>query len=127
MKIADVRYTGTMRSNMRKGEEGTLYKLRNPMGGEPIPEPVYNLHDALNFERVDELQVDWTVQGEVARRVGRQASNAKDALTSLSYRQKQRLVKALGMEDVKGNAPEEELEEALQPVVDEMMTQMELR
>lgn len=127
MKIAEVRYTGTMRSNMRKGRDGTLYKFRNPMGGEPIPEPVNSLQDALDFEQVDELEVDWTVQGEVARRVGNHASNAKDALAAMSYRQKQKLVKALGPEGVKGNAPEDELEEALQPVVEEMMTQMEIR
>lgn len=127
MKLAEVRYTGTMRSNMRKGTNGNVYKFRNPMGGEPIPEPVYVLRDALDFEQVDELEVDWTVQGELAKRVGVKASNAADALKEMSYRQKQKLVSALEPEGVKGNAPEEELEEALQPVVEQLTTQMEMQ
>ena len=44
----------------------------------------------------------------------------------LSYRQKQKMVSALGLE-VKGNAPKEELEEALEPVVAEMAELAEQR
>lgn len=124
MKLADVSYHGPMRSATRYGEEGTYYKFRNPMGGDPQPEAVYNLHDALRFAEQDVFEVDWTVQGEVARRVGRQVQSAQDAMRELSYRQKQRLTTALNL-DVKGNSKEEELDEALEPAVEEMLQQIE--
>ena len=124
MKFAEVSYHGPMRSANRHGEEGAYYKFRNPMGGEPQPEPVYNLNDALSFAKQDVFEVDWTVQGEVARRVGRQVQNAQDSMRELSYRQKQKLTTALGL-DVQGNSPEEELDEALEPAVEKMLKQIE--
>lgn len=124
MKYAEVSYHGPMRSMNRYGTEGTYYKFQNPMGGEPRPEPVYNLEDALNFAKQDVFEVDWTVQGEVARRVGQQVSSAQDAMRELSYRQKQRLTTALEL-DVRANSKEDELEEALEPAVEEMLSQIE--
>lgn len=82
--------------------------------------PVSVLEDAYDFAEQDVYDVDWTAQGEVARRVGRQASSARDALTDLSYRQKQRLTSALGL-DVQGNSKEDELDEALEPAVEKMI------
>lgn len=95
------------------------------MGGEPRSTPVENIHDALEMEKQDVFDVDWTVQGEVLKRVGGQISNTKEALSSLSYRQKQKLISVLGL-NVRGNSPEEELEEALEPVVEEMIAQREM-
>lgn len=126
MKYADVTYTGPMRSAHRKGESGTEYKFRNPMGGNPSPVAVHSLKDATVLDRQDVFEVDWTVQGEVARRVGPSATDAHEALSGLSYRQKQRLTSALNL-DVKGNAKEDELEEALEPAVDEMLKNVEMR
>lgn len=124
MKFAEVKYTGSMRSAHRKGADGARYRFRNPMGGNPAPVSVRNLEDALSFAEQDVFEVDWTVQGEVARRVGKHASDAQEALGGLTYRQKQRLTTALGL-DVQGNSKEEELEEALEPAVDEMIRQIE--
>lgn len=126
MKYAEISYVGPMRSVFRKGESGTEYRFRSPMGGNPRPVAVHNLQDALSLAEQDVFEVDWTVQGEVAKRVGPSASNAKDALADLSYRQKQRLTSTLNL-DVKGNAKEDELEEALEPAVEEMLTNAETR
>lgn len=126
MKYAEIRYTGPMRSVHRKGESGKEYRFSNPMGGSPRPVPVHNLQDALALDKQDVFDADWTVQGEVARRVGPSATDAHEALTGLSYRQKQKLTTALNL-DVKGNAKEDELEEALEPAVDEMLTNVETR
>lgn len=124
MKVADVRYTGPMRSSSHKGPSGKRYLFKNPMGGDPRPTPIHSLEDALKFAQQDVFEVDWSVQGEVARRVGPQATNAQDALRELSYRQKQRLTSALDL-DVKGNSKEDELERALEPAVEEMIRQVE--
>lgn len=124
MKIAEVKYVGPMRSHTRRGPSGEEYHFRNPMGGEPHPTDVNSVQDARALEEQDVFDVEWTAQGEVARRVGRQASSAKDALSALSYRQKQRLTSALNL-DVKGNSPEDELEEALEPAVEEMLHNIE--
>lgn len=125
MKVAEVTYSGTMRSHNRVGRDGNIYNFKNPMGGEPRSTPVENIHDALEMEKQDVFDVDWTVQGEVLKRVGGQISNTKEALSSLSYRQKQKLISVLGL-NVRGNSPEEELEEALEPVVEEMIAQREM-
>jgi len=123
MKLAKVRYTGPMRSHMRKGVEGKLYKFSKPTGTESRWVPVENIDDALEFANQDVFDVEWTPQGEIARRVGRQVSSARDALTELSYRQKQRLTTSLGLE-VAGNSKEEELDDALQPAVEEMVNNL---
>lgn len=124
MKIADITYTGPMRSQHRRGATGTEYRFRSPMGGEPTPVEVNSVRDALEFAKQDVFDVDWTVQGEVARRVGTKASDASEALSELSYRQKQKLTTALGL-NVKGNSKEEDLEQALEPAVEEMIHNIE--
>lgn len=124
MKIARARYTGTMRSHTRNCPSGESYKFRNPMGGEPRWEDIGSVADALDLEEQNVFDVEWTTQGEVARMVGSQVETAKDALEELSYRQKQKLTTALDL-DVKGNSPEEELEEALEPAVQGMVKQLE--
>lgn len=121
MKFAQVQYTGPMRTHNRKGESGEMYHFNSPTGGGVSNEvPVSVLEDAYEFAEQDVYDVEWTAQGEVARRVGRQASSARDALTELSYRQKQRLTSALGL-DVQGNSKEDELDEALEPAVEKMI------
>jgi hypothetical protein len=126
MKVANVTYAGTMRSDNRRCPSGEIYRFRNPMGGSPTPISVESLQDAEYFEGNDIFEVEWTAQGEILRQINGPASSAKDALMDLSYRQKQKMVSALGLE-VKGNAPKEELEEALEPVVAEMAELAEQR
>lgn len=121
MKFAQVRYTGPMRTHNRKGTYGEMYHFNSPSGeGSSNEVSVSVLEDAYEFVEQDVYDVEWTAQGEVVRRVGRQASSARDALTDLSYRQKQRLTSALGLE-VPGNSKEDELEEALEPAVEKMI------
>lgn len=118
MKFAQVQYTGPMRTHNRKGKSGEMYHFNSPTGERGSNEvPVSVLEDAYEFAEQDVYDIEWTAQGEVARRVGRQASSARDALTDLSYRQKQRLTSALGL-DVQGNSKEDDLDEALEPAVE---------
>lgn len=125
MKVAKVTYRGRMRSHNRKGVDGTTYHFNKPVSGEATTLPVYSLEDARRFEKQDDtFEVEYTAQGQVARMVGDSISNASSVLKELSYRQKQRLTSGLNL-DVKGNAPEEELDEALEPAVEEMTEQIE--
>lgn len=114
-----------MRSHNRKGPSGATYHFTNPVSGEPTTLAVHSLEDARQFEQQDEtFDVEYTAQGQVARMVGDSVANAGSVLKELSYRQKQRLTSSLNLE-VKGNAPEEELDEALAPAVEEMTEQIE--
>lgn len=125
MKVATVTYQGRMRSHNRKGPSGQTYHFTNPVSGEPTERPVHSLEDARHFAEEDStFDVSWTAQGRVARMVGDSVSDAGSVLKNLSYRQKQRLTSALNLE-VKGNAPEEELDEALAPAVEEMTERIE--
>lgn len=124
MKLAEVRYVGPMRSHQRRGPSGEQYKFRNPMGGDARPVAVDSLRDAQALADNDVFDVSWTPQGEVAKRLGGSVQTATTALKDISYRKKQKLVTALDA-DVKGNAPESELEAALEPMVEELVTEME--
>lgn len=125
MKVATVTYQGRMRTHNRKGPSGETYHFTNPSSGAPTEQVVQSLEDARHFEQQDDtFDVDWTAQGRVARMVGDSVADAGSVLKNLSYRQKQRLTSSLNL-DVKGNAPEEELNEALEPAVQEMTEQIE--
>lgn len=118
MKVATVTYNGRMRSENRTGPSGTSYHWRQSDNGSSEVS-VSSLEDAERFESLGVFSVEWTPQGKVARMAGDTVSGANSVLKELSYRQKQRLTSALDLE-VKGNAPEEELDEALGPAVEEM-------
>lgn len=122
MKYAQVTYHGPMRSHHRRGPSGETYHWTANSSDSSTVVDVESLADAQAFERQDVFDVRWTPQGEVARRVGPRAQDAHTVLTELSYTQKQKLVSALDL-DVAGNSKEEELEEALEPVVEEMINQ----
>lgn len=120
MNVAEVKYTGVMRSMNARG-----YNFQYPSGNEgPRPTDVTSVEDAEWFESQDVYEVDWTPQGKLARKIETPVENAKEVLSDLGYRQKQRLVKVYEV-NVKANASEEELDEALQPVAEEMVKQME--
>lgn len=125
MKVATVTYQGRMRSHNRKGPSGQMYHFSNPVSDDPTTLPVRSLEDARHFEqKSDTFELEYTAQGKVANMVGDSVSNASSVLKELSYRQKQRLTSSLNLE-VKGNAPEEELDEALEPAVEEMTQRIE--
>lgn len=122
MIVAEVKYTGTMRSQFARG-----YKFSYPSGQSgPIPTDIYSVEDAEWFERQDVYEVEWTSQGKLARKIGGHVDNAKEALEQLGYRQKQKLVKAYEV-NIRANAGEEELDEALEPIAEEMVKQMEVQ
>ena len=122
MKYAEVNYDGPMRTAQRRGPSGEMYHFTANSSDSATTTDVESLEDALMFAKQDVFNVDWTPQGEVARRVGPRAQDAHSVLTELSYTQKQKLVSTLNL-DVAGNSKEEELEEALEPVVEEMLNQ----
>ena len=122
--VAHVTYTGRMDSDFRYGPSGRLYKFRNPMGGDPRSLAVNNVEDALHFDGNDVFDMEWTAYGRLARKVGGPIADAKEALKEMSYRQKQSLVSSLSL-DVAGNAAEDTMDEALEPMVDDLQRQME--
>lgn len=126
MKVATVTYTGRMSSHNRTGPSGTRYHWNQTTSDDQEPVEVKSLEDAEQFENQSVFDVTWTPQGKVARMAGDKVSGASSVLKELSYRQKQRLTSALDL-DVKGNAPEESLDEALAPAVDEMTDQIDNR
>lgn len=125
MKVATVTYQGEMRSHYRRGASGERYNFDNPPGSDPLPVAVSSVKDARKMAENDVFDVEWTAVGHFARTVGESAKNAGMSLKDMSYRQKQKLVKTLDI-DIAGNAPEDELNEAIEPVVEELRMEMEL-
>lgn len=121
MKIADVRYNGPMRSTHRHGPSGETYYLQR-IQGQPATEwvPVYQVEDAARFDRTDSLEVRWTSVGALIREVGVPIREIGAHMKDLSYRQKQKVAKALG---VKANKPESELEAAVMEAADALIQQ----
>lgn len=118
MKIADVTYTGNMRTMRTTGASGEVYRFKNPLGGDPRPINLESIEEAKYFERKgDVYEVEWTVLGLLAK----SAKPPVDALTDLGYRQKQKIAKRF---DVKANQKEDELEEELKPYVEELENQI---
>lgn len=124
MKVAEVCYVGPMRSHIRHGPSGERYHFKNPMGGDARPLAVSSVRDAKALAENDVFEVEWMPAGELASTVGGAAKSAGKALKDMTYRQKQKLVSSLDA-DVKGNAPESELEAALEPMVEELLVEME--
>jgi len=126
MKVATVKYTGRGRSHNRSGPSGTEYRWSNRVSGESTAVNVAHVEDAERFESLGGFDVEWTPQGKLVRMAGDTFTEAGALLKDLSYREKQRLTSALDLE-VKGNAPEDELTEALAPAVEEMTDEIERR
>jgi len=124
MKVATAQYTGRSRSHNRTGPSGNEYRFTRTVDGEPRAVAISTVEDAERFETLGVFDVEWTAQGKLARMAGDSVQEAGSLLKDLSYREKQRLTSALNLE-VKGNAPEEELTEALAPAVEEMTDSIE--
>lgn len=125
MKVAEAQYTGPMRTHHRKGPSGERYQFRNSMGGGSNSVEIMSVEDARKLDQQDVFDVEWTPQGKVARMVAGRVDDTSDVVKELTYRQKQKLVGALDL-DIAGNAKEDEIEEALEPVVEEMQHHMEM-
>lgn len=119
MKVAEVTYVGPMQYAYPKPPSGEDYRI---WSGSSVP--VHNVDDAQFFdeEKGEIYEVDWTAQGRLMSEVKDDVSDAKEALKSLGYRQKQTLAKSFG---IKANQTEDELEEELQEVAEELQEDME--
>lgn len=124
MKVATARYTGRSRSHNRSGSSGNVYHWNLNDSGESTEVDIPSVQDAEEFDQLGIFDVEWTPQGKVARMTGDTIRGASSVLKDLSYREKQRLTSALNL-DVKGNAKEEELTQALAPAVEEMTDEID--
>jgi hypothetical protein len=116
MKVATARYTGSMRTHHRETPSGESYNfLRTEVGCEPVV--ITDVEDARYLADQPPIEVDWTPIG----RLKAAGDSMVDAVSDLGYSAKQRLVGEAGFDlDVAGNAPEDELEEALKQHVEEL-------
>ncbi len=115
MKIATVKYEGPMTSKRFRGPSGEVYNLNNPRGGDASPVELDNVRDAEKFEKIGgPYTVEWTSVGKVVRTT----EGPLESLKEIGYRQKQKLAKEFG---VKANQSESDLEEELQPVVEQIV------
>jgi len=118
MKLATVEYTGRVRSQQHTGASGEMYRF----GGDRTVE-VADLRDARQFESKPNFDVTWSAVGQLAKVVEDESQDVREALEDTGYSAKQRLAKHF--DGIKGNAAEEELEEALTEKAEELQQQME--
>lgn len=123
MKVAEVNYVGRSRRHSRTAPSGRRYRFtRTTSGNEDYGEAVEDVQDARYFERHSVFEVEWTPLGLLAKQTEGPVTEVEATLSSIGYRQKQRIAKAL---DVKAGGSEEELEERLKPAIKELQQQME--
>lgn len=108
MKLADVTYEGPMRTHTYRCTSGRSYTFVRGR-----PKPIDNLDDAR--EMAKGFEVDWTLHGEIARRTDGSLEQAREVVSEMGYRQKQKLAKTVG---IKANQSEEDLEEELKEQVE---------
>lgn len=122
-KIAQVRYTGTMRTHNRRGPSGEQYRFSHPPGDAPRVVPVHDIEDAEAFASVDVLDVEWTGMGRAVAELDGPATGAEAMLEGMGYRAKRRLAKHLDL-TFDGNPKEAELDDALEGEVEELQKAM---
>jgi hypothetical protein len=125
--VAKARYTGQDRTHSRRGPSGKRYRFQRMQTGDTDYEWV-EIEDAQDAEALadnESFAVEWTAIGTVMRKFDDAKQAVSDGLDDLPYTEKQQLSTALDL-DVAGNAKEEELDEALAPVVEDLRTQMEM-
>lgn len=126
MKVAEVRYRGRMQTNRVRGPSKKEYRFTNPMGGSPRPTAVDSVEDAQYFEEQGSpFEVEWTTKGELLKRVSGPAVNAAEAVEEFGYQKKKQLASALGVEPESSHPTSEELNEELEPAVEDLKRQME--
>lgn len=117
MRVADVEYDGPMRQNRQRTPNGNVYILDIQTTTE-----VNSVADAEWFERGNSVTVNWTPQGRIILKLRDEVDGTGELLESLAYRSKQKLASAFG---IKGNQSEDDLDEQLQPVVEDLQQEME--
>jgi len=118
MKIATVEYGGRVRAQTHRAASGETYRFS---GDNTVD--VENVRDAKQFEGKPNFDVQWTPLGRLALVAVEEGGDVKESLEEMGYSAKQKL--AGHFDDVKGNAAEEELEEALQEKAERLQEQME--
>lgn len=123
MKVAQVAYTGPMQSKNVTGPSGESYNLQHPMGGDPIPVDVHSLEDMEFFERNDSVyDIEWTAQGELAKRTAGPVTNAKEVLEDIAYHQKRSLVSTFNLDPE--SQSEDDIDEVLEDEIETLEKQM---
>jgi len=122
MKVAKVRHTAGARVHTH-----TVPATRNDYTFKHYTDGVHrvaveNVEDAAYFDEHESFAVQWTPAGLIARATSGAASSVKEALSSLDYRDKQKLAKERG---IQANQSEEELEAELAEAADELAQQIE--
>lgn len=117
MKLAEVEYTGRVRHQRHNGASGESYVFT---GG---PVSVSSLADAKQFESKPNFEVEYTALGQLADVASDEAGDLKESLESMGYSAKQSI--ASHFDDIKGNASEDELEQALEEKAARLQEQME--
>lgn len=117
MKVAEARYTGSMRTHHRKGPSGSDYNFHSYEEDELEWVVIESPEDARWLDRQPGIEVEWTPMG----RLKAASDDVYSAIESLGYQAKQRLVGEEGFDlDVAGNAKESEMEEELKKHVEEL-------
>ena len=123
MKLAEVTYRGQMQSKNVRGPSGEQYHLVNPMGGSPRPVPVEKKADIQFFERNEPtFGVEWTSMGKLMAKI---SGPVDSILDELGYQEKKKVAKEFDVETEESHPTQEELNEALEPVVEDLRRQME--
>lgn len=123
MHVAEARYTGQMRSATRRLPDGSRITLRRyTEPGDHEWRGLDSVEAAERLEDEDDIEVRWNTIGRLQALSGDLAG----ALSDWSYRQKQKIVGEMDEADVPGNAPEEELEQAIRDHVEDLRSEGEL-
>lgn len=109
MKVADVRYVGSMRSQHYRRDSGERIRFSRQ-----DPQPVDEIELAREFADEPAYKVEWTTRGRLLNEFYDEGKEVTEAVADLAYRQKQKLAKELG---IKANQSEEELKEELEEEV----------
>lgn len=119
MNVADVRYTGPMRTHYHQGPSGTRYRFVTTTE-ENRPTAVESVADAEHFAGNDVYDVDWTPQGRLLRVAHDPATDAAEVVSNWSWQLKQQIVSAVDEIDAVGNDDKSEVEEALEQHLQEL-------
>lgn len=109
MKVANVRYVGSMRSQHYRRDSGEKIRFSRQ-----DPVSVNEIELAREFADEPAYKVEWTTRGKLLNEFYDEGKEVTDAVADLAYRQKQKLAKELG---IKANQSEEELREELEEEV----------
>lgn len=117
MKIAEVHYNGRTRNKETTTPHGERYSFA---GGSAVVE---SIADARWFEDEFAYDVEWTGRGRIVEEFADDAADAREAVENIGYQTKRKLVNQFDLETE--SQEEDVLEEALEPVAEEVQEIME--